>query len=95
MAQADGQLDLAADIDKPIDFYCECSDENCRERITQKPSVYLNIRKNSSQFIILPGHNVPEVERIVKSTDEYMVVEKYITPPSSYDKLNKTKIDNS
>ena len=91
MAQEEGHLDWVLDMDQPVDFYCECSDENCRKRITQKPSDYLNIRKNSSQFILLPGHNIPEIERVVESADNYIVVEKYKTPPRNYGKLNRTE----
>jgi hypothetical protein len=104
---AEGFLELekvAADVgskewshasDKPFDFYCECSDENCRKKISLKPSEYLRMHKNSSQLVLLPGHSVAEIERIVDSSDNWIVVEKFYTPPKRAKKLNKTNIDNS
>ncbi len=83
------------DLNIPIGFYCECSDENCRQRIRVKPSFYEKVHKNNSQFILCPGHHAPEIERIMKSEKNYIIVEKYITPPKKADKLHKTELENT
>jgi hypothetical protein len=92
-AIAEGRESLLPDIDMPLHFYCECSDENCRQRIILKPSEYNDLHQNSSQFILLPGHDIAEVERTVKATDKFIVVEKFKTPPKSSGELNKTDLD--
>ncbi|MBA3757422.1 hypothetical protein H0X09_00975 [Candidatus Saccharibacteria bacterium] len=94
-AKALGQNDLAEDTDTPLHFFCECSNEDCRKRIVLKPSVYREVHQNSSQFILIPGHNVLEIERILKNNDDYLVVEKYMTPPApeNVDKLHQTDLD--
>lgn len=98
-AEAEGHASLVHNIernlDNPIHFYCECSDELCRQRIILKPSEYKNFHKNSSQFTVLPGHDVARIERVVAKTDSLMVVEKYLTPSKSVSKLRSTTIDNS
>lgn len=76
--------------DTTLRFYCECADETCHERIELTPREYLEQHRNTSQFILLPGHHKASIERIVFATDRYIVVEKYLTPPSEADKLNPT-----
>lgn len=88
--------DLLGDTnDIPLHFMCECSDENCQKRIIMKPSKYKKLHKTSSHFIILPGHGVASIERIVHEEPDYMVVEKYLTPPKKAKRLNKTDVDNT
>lgn len=80
IASEENNQEWVQEADKPIEFYCECSNIECRERIRLKPSQYGTIHKNSSQFVVLPGHNLPEIERIVSSEEDYLVVEKNIAP---------------
>lgn len=98
-AAAEGHEKIAQNveqhIDKPLHFYCECADEKCRQRIVLKPSEYQELHQNSSQFVLLPGHNLPGMERVVLSRDAFIIVEKYETPPSAPDALNATTLDNT
>lgn len=81
--------------DKPLHFYCECSDENCHERISIRPSQVTKIHSNNSRFVILPGHEVGSIENVIKKTKRYYEVEKFITPPKSAPRLHKTDVDNA
>jgi hypothetical protein len=90
-AHLEGDMDLVHDTDMSLFFYCECSDENCKQRINLKQSQYKKLHKSSSQFIVLPGHNDPTIERTLKKTKNYLVVEKYITPPQKVSQLKKTE----
>jgi len=86
----------AQDSDKYFDFFCECSDENCRQPISLKPSLYKEIHNNRNQFIIIPGHQAVAIEKIIfESTNDYTVVEKYDTPPEQAEGLKPTDIDNT
>ena len=62
--------------DMAQEFLCECGDTRCTERITLTLREYGAVRANARQFAIVPGHDVPEVERVVASSDRYDVVEK-------------------
>lgn len=94
-AESEGIDSLLGDIDVPLHFFCECSDENCKQRIVLKPSEYEELHQNSSQFVLLPGHNVPEIERTVRKNEKLIVVEKFMTPPKAGDKLNNTDLKHS
>lgn len=74
--QAEG---LGRDWQQPTEtprFVCECADDACTEQIVVPAEVYIQVRSNSRQFLIRPGHEHAEIERVVAATDEYAVVEK-------------------
>lgn len=98
-AKSEGHDTIAQNIEQnmnePLHFYCECSDDNCHKRIVLKPSEYTQLHQNKSQFIILPGHEVPSIERVRQTSPNYVVVEKYQVPPPAGDELNPTDVNNS
>ena len=63
-------------------FYCECSNIQCHERIEMAPADYERIHKNPKRFIVLNGHEVPAVERVIERHDMYNVVEKQTEMPA-------------
>ena len=94
-ADAEGHGELADNIDIPLHFYCECSDDKCRQRIVLTPSEYKQLHQNRRQFVLVPGHQVAEFERVVTTTDKYIVVEKRKLPPESANTMNATPLDKS
>ncbi|CAN5602802.1 hypothetical protein BH23PAT1_BH23PAT1_0730 [soil metagenome] len=94
-AVAEGHNDLVQKVDQPLHFYCECSDEQCNQRIRMKPSKYSKLHKNKKQFVILPGHEVPKIERVVLSDKKWVIVEKHEVPHRTSDKPHPTPLDNS
>src|ERR1044072_3709931 len=62
MAIEHGQSEMVEKYDVPLHFYCECANENCRERIIMTSDKYKELHQNKSQFIVLPGHEEPIVE---------------------------------
>lgn len=93
LAKAEGATDDYPDLDDPLPFYCECADPNCRERIELTPSEYLQLHKQKTQFVILPGHIAPEIERPINVTKKYVVIEKFSVPEAAEPKarLLRTK----
>lgn len=81
--------------DNPVPFYCECSDENCHKRVQLSPSRYREIHIKRNRFVIVPGHQVVSIEKVITEEKEYSIVEKLIPPPVSAEKLQKTEVDNS
>ena len=57
-------------------YYCECSRRDCTMRVQLTLGEYELVRANSRRFAIVPGHDVPDVERVVHSAERYAVVEK-------------------
>jgi len=94
MAKEENQSDLPG-LDAPVPFACECSDEDCHQRIMMKPTTYEKIHKNSKSFIIRPGHEVPDIEEITQSHVEYIVVRKFKEPSQKAGKLSKTNLHNA
>lgn len=91
----DGDIHLIRDVDLLLRFNCECSDENCTERIPMQLSEYQEIHSNRDTFMVLTNHQVDPIEKVIRSTDNYNVVKKNNSTPEPSDILNKTSIDNS
>lgn len=71
--------DLAERFDlrnQPLDLICECGDENCMERITMTHAEYEEIRSDSKQFAVYPGHEYRDIEEIVERRRGYDIVRK-------------------
>jgi hypothetical protein len=60
-----------------IEFLCECGiDGGCGEQVRVPLSTYERAREQDDQFVLLPGHETPELEREVERTDDYVIVDK-------------------
>jgi hypothetical protein len=91
IAKEHNQLEYTKGMDElTLLFYCECSDENCHDRIPLTPKQYEDKHQNKSQFVLLPGHEIPQIERVMHNYGHYMVVEKFIEPPKTAKTLNVT-----
>jgi hypothetical protein len=91
----DGDIDLIRDADLLLRFNCECSDENCTERIPLQLTEYQFIHTDRDTFIVMPDHQVDPIEKVLKKTKHYNVVKKNNSTPEPGSKLNATSIDNS
>jgi hypothetical protein len=58
------------------DFFCECADVECMEKIRMTLGEYEDVRAESTHFAVKPGHVLPEDERVVDERVGYIVVEK-------------------
>jgi hypothetical protein len=59
-----------------VEILCECEDTACTEPIGLDSAEYEEIRRHPARFPIKPGHDNPEIERIVHEAGDYVVVEK-------------------
>jgi hypothetical protein len=57
-------------------FVCECAYADCAELIDVGAEKYHEVRANPRRFIVMPGHESPEVERVVEAQRAFLVVEK-------------------
>jgi hypothetical protein len=62
--------------DGSADFVCECGDPDCAERVVATIVDYEAVRTDGAQFIVANGHEIDEVEQVVRKHDGYMVVKK-------------------
>ena len=66
-----------ADLGERIRFVCECGRESCLEEVELTLTEYETVRSVPTQFIVKPGHEFGDVERILTANDRYFVVEKH------------------
>ena len=72
-----------------LSFTCECSDEQCAEQIELTLAQYQRVRRQPANFIVVAGHEQPDIERVVQR-HPFRIVEKFETPPLSDGRLNQT-----
>ena len=71
IAETAGRFDVGT-----ADFYCECADVECHERLEVPLEDYEEVRAESTHFIVSPGHENERVERILAQRGRYAVVHK-------------------
>jgi hypothetical protein len=57
-------------------FLCECADSGCLERVVLTIDEYEAVRANPTHFVLLPGHEDDELERVIRRSEGHVVVEK-------------------
>jgi len=60
---------------------CECGTLDCMAHIDVSRNVYEETRSSSHRFIVLPGHQIDELEVVVADHGSFIVLEK--TPPQA------------
>jgi hypothetical protein len=95
LALHEEQREFAHRPNSKLYYICECSDENCHQRIKLLQSTYDKIHRKRNRFIIVDGHETIEVEKVVERHPTYAVVEKFVTPPEQVPRLHRTAIDNT
>jgi hypothetical protein len=61
---------------------CECGLQECLERIDLSIEEYERVRADSTHFVIVPGHELPDVEDVIERSDRYYVVRKHEGDPA-------------
>jgi hypothetical protein len=62
--------------DRKLDLVCECGDASCVAQIHLTLHEYETVRSDPTHFAIHHGHEVPDVEDVVETHDQYDVVRK-------------------
>ena len=58
------------------EFVCECADPNCTHRVEATLDEYEEVRADGATFMLVPGHEHADIERVVKRRRGFHVVEK-------------------
>ena len=66
-------LDHLADL---TEFQCECSNPECTETVPLWVAEYERVRSRPNQFVIVPDHDLAQIERAVWVCDRFFVVAK-------------------
>jgi hypothetical protein len=57
-------------------YICECANAACTEQIVIDADTYRRVRAEARCFFVRPGHQEPELERVVETHSDFLVVEK-------------------
>jgi hypothetical protein len=60
----------------PVRFRCECARLGCNLLLELTLSAYEQVRSHPRRFLMIDGHQVPELETVVQREPGYVVVEK-------------------
>jgi hypothetical protein len=60
---------------------CECGDSSCARQIELDPGTYERVRSDPTQFVVVPGHEMPDVEDVVEETATYAILRKHPGTP--------------
>lgn len=59
------------------EFFCECSDASCMERVSLTLVEYEHVRAEPTRFVVKKNHVIREIEHVVDTASDHMVIEKH------------------
>jgi hypothetical protein len=57
-------------------FVCECGKLGCNATVELTIAEYEEVRSGFERFLVIPGHQLEEIEEVVERYDDYLVVAK-------------------
>jgi hypothetical protein len=60
-----------------FEFLCECSNLDCTLRLPLTLREYEEVRADPAVFVVALGHDLPEIEEIVRRTPTHQIVKKH------------------
>jgi hypothetical protein len=61
---------------EPAAFRCECGSLGCNQMVELTLAEYERVRATATHFVLVAGHEIPTIERVVEREASYVVVEK-------------------
>jgi 5-bromo-4-chloroindolyl phosphate hydrolysis protein len=61
---------------------CECGEMSCAEQIELDAGTYERVRSDPTHFVVVPGHELPEVEDVIEQTERYAILRKHPGTPA-------------
>jgi hypothetical protein len=61
---------------KLVRFRCECSRLDCSEAVELTLAEYEQVRDAPRRFVLVPGHEMTEIETVVRRASSHVIVEK-------------------
>jgi hypothetical protein len=77
----EGAVELPQDGDADeVTILCECGRPDCLTTLQLNGEVYRSVRRQSTWFIVVDGHEVPEVGRVKQRRGTWTIVESTYSP---------------
>ena len=71
------EAQLPTDKRNRLSVLCECADPDCTTRIEITPDEYAGARARPRQFILVPGHELVQIEEVISRNERYEIVRKH------------------
>jgi hypothetical protein len=68
--------------DETMTVICECGNLDCTEQIQITVPDYERVRLDPTLFVVMPGHEIEDVEDVVAEQGEFNVVRKHPGEPA-------------
>jgi hypothetical protein len=76
-----GAVELPKDGDaEEVTILCECGRRDCSTTLRLNGEVYRSVRRQATWFIVVDGHEVPEVGRVKQRRGTWTIVESTYSP---------------
>jgi len=59
------------------EFFCECSDVDCSERVHLTLPQYAHVREEPARFVVVKGHVLEEIEHVIERAEDHVLIEKH------------------
>ena len=59
-----------------VQVMCECG-RGCNDRVLIEADAYARVRQEATHFLVAPGHQAPEVDRLVEDHGSWLLVEAF------------------
>jgi hypothetical protein len=69
-------------------YFCECSDDDCREKVRMRKADYEKVRSDSCHFFVVHGHETLDVETVIEDHGDWTVIEKNDAVAETVESLN-------
>ena len=63
-------------ITESMTVVCECGYLECAEQIVLPIPEYRRVRADPTQFVVLPGHEIPDLESVLERNDGWLLIRK-------------------
>jgi hypothetical protein len=73
--------------DELLPFVCECGRPTCTDAISLSIAEYESVRRDSTLFVVVPGHEIRDVEDVIQRADRYAIVRKH---PETWEIVEQT-----
>jgi hypothetical protein len=73
--------------DELLPFVCECARRHCSDAVQLSLAEYESVRSDPTRFVVVPGHEITDVEEVVERTERYAVIRKH---PETWEIVEET-----
>ena len=76
MRRVNEAIERGRDGTEPM-FLCECGRIGCSAKLTLSLADYERVRTSFERFVLVPGHEIAEIDIVVERGERFLIVEKH------------------